>query len=361
MRLQFRQMPDAGLKFFVDIAGDDDHFLDDFLFVIKLRKSLLQFDAQLLEFLLHLFLATFLLRLLPRKIFRVHVRIHRVNLLDELAQILQVTFAVGDFFINNDAVETLFRRVGQNLFRDGDMLLRREAKVIDDVLHLHFRVLNFFANLHFLFAGEQRHFTHLVHIHPNRIVQNFQSRIIFDFFRLRLIGLLALGAFGLGLIHDDFHVKTTELRQQCVEIFRTQIIWQNIINVVVSNVAVFLRQVQQRLHCLGQIHRRQCAARRGRGRRVGRRFGGRFSRRFCRRYLGNDRQNNRRWFRDLRFNRFAGNDKSPPDGRSFDFRRFRRTGTGLGHRNFAFRHKNKTKKYRAGSEKLTIDRKNYGF
>ncbi len=220
--LQFRQIPNTRLEFFVDVAGNDNHFLDYFLLVEKFDKGVLQFGAQFLEILLQFFLAALLLRFLPCQILRVHVRIHRVDLFDELAQIFQMTFAVGDFFVNNHAVKTLLRRVGQNLFRDGDVFLRRKAEVVDDALHLHFRVLDFFADLHFLFAREQRHLAHLVHIHPHRVVQNLQPRVILGFFRLRLFRTFGpFGAFGFSLIHDDFHVEAAELGQQRVEVFRT--------------------------------------------------------------------------------------------------------------------------------------------
>jgi len=35
-----------------------------------------------------------------------------VNLLDELAQILEMAFTVGDFLVHDDAVKPLFGRVG---------------------------------------------------------------------------------------------------------------------------------------------------------------------------------------------------------------------------------------------------------
>ena len=166
----------------------------------------------------------------------------------------QVAFAVGDFFVNDDAVETLLRRLGQQFFRDGDVFLRRETQAVDDAFHRDFGFLDFFADLDFLFAREQRNLAHLVHIHANRIVENFQARIILDLFRL--LGLLAaVGALGLGLVHDDFHVEAAQLAQQRVEIVGAQIIRQNVVDVVVSDVAVLLAEMHQRLDRLGQIHR----------------------------------------------------------------------------------------------------------
>ena len=63
-------------------------------------------------------------------------------------------------------------------------------------LHLDFGLFDALADLDFLFAGEQRHFAHLVHVHPHRVVQNFQPGI---FFLFRFGGF---GALDLGLVHD---------------------------------------------------------------------------------------------------------------------------------------------------------------
>ena len=142
-----------------------------------------------------------------------------MDFFDELAHVAQVAFAVGDFLVHNDAVKSFLGRLGQQFFRDGNVFLRRETEAIDDALHLDFGLLDFFANLDFLFAREQRNLAHLVHIHPHRVVENFQPRVLVGLLRLRLFRLLgAVGAFGLGLIHDDFHVQGAQLAQQHVEV-----------------------------------------------------------------------------------------------------------------------------------------------
>jgi len=62
-------------------------------------------------------------------------------------------------------------------------------------------------------------------------------------------------AFGLGLVHDDFHVETPQLGQQRIKVFGTEIIVrQNVIDVIVGDVAVLLREMQERLDRLGQVH-----------------------------------------------------------------------------------------------------------
>jgi hypothetical protein len=129
---------------------------------------------------------------------------------------------LATFLVHDDAVEAFLGRLGQQFFRDGDVLLGRETESINDGLHRDFGLLDFFANLDFLFAREQGHLAHLVHIHPDRVVQNFQARVLISFFLLRLFGLLgAFGALGLGLIHDDFHVQAAQFGQQNVEVVGT--------------------------------------------------------------------------------------------------------------------------------------------
>src|ERR1035437_10172383 len=71
-------------------------------------------------------------------------------------------------------------------------------------------------------------------------------------------------AFSLGLIHDDFHVETPQLGQQRVKVFGTDIVRQNVIDVIVGDVAVLLREMQERPDRLGQIHGR-LKGRRSRG------------------------------------------------------------------------------------------------
>ena len=157
--------------------------------------------------------------LLPVGILHVHFLVERVDFFDELAHVAQMAFAVGDFLVHDDAVKALLGRLGQQFFRDGDVFLRRETEAIDDALHLDFGLLDFFANLDFLFAREQRNLAHLVHIHAHRVVENFEARVLIGFLRLRLFRLLgAFGAFGLGLVHDDFHVQGAQLAQQHVEV-----------------------------------------------------------------------------------------------------------------------------------------------
>ena len=64
-RFKFLNMPQAGLEFFVDVAGHNNHFLDHLLFVEKFQEHFLQFGAQFSQLALQLFLAAFLQGFLP--------------------------------------------------------------------------------------------------------------------------------------------------------------------------------------------------------------------------------------------------------------------------------------------------------
>ena len=111
-----------------------------------------------------------------------------------LRNVAQMAFAVGDFLVHNHAVKTLLGRLGQEFLRNGDVFLGGEAEAVNDALHLDFGLLDALANLDLLFAREQRHLAHLVHVHPHRVVQNFQPRVLVRLLLLRLFGCLARSA-----------------------------------------------------------------------------------------------------------------------------------------------------------------------
>ena len=239
----------------MDVAGHHDHLLDDLLLVKEPGEDFLQLDAEFLQLALHFFLAALLQGLLPVEIFRVHVLVGRADFFDEFAQVAQVAFAIGDLLVHDHPVKAFLRRLGQQFFRDGDVLLGRKTKAVHNAFHLQLGLFDALANLHFLLPRKQRDLAHLVHVHPDRIVQNFQACVLVLLF-LRLRRLRLFGALGLGLIHDDFHVKTPQLGQQRVQILRTEIVRQHVVDVVIGDVAVLLRQMQQRPDGLGQIHGR---------------------------------------------------------------------------------------------------------
>jgi hypothetical protein len=176
-------------------------------------------------------------RLLPFQVFGVDLGVHRANLLYEVSQIAQMTFPVGHLLIDHHAVKPLFRRLRQQLFGDGDMLFCGEPQTVNQQLHLGFGFLDSFANLNFLFPGQQGHFAHLVHVHANRIVQHLKAGIFF-FLRFGWFG-----AFHLGVV-DYLNIQSAQLGIQLIQILRRQALRQHIVDVIVSDVAVLMSQMQ---------------------------------------------------------------------------------------------------------------------
>ena len=109
-----------------------------------------------------------------------------------------------------------------------------------------FGLLDALADLDFLLAGEQRHLAHLVHVHPHRVVQDLQPGV-FLFFRFRRLGALDFG------VVNDLDVEVAQLGIELIQILRRQTVGQDVVDVVVGDVAVLVRQVQQRLDGLSQV------------------------------------------------------------------------------------------------------------
>ena len=122
-------------------------------------------------------------------------------------------FAVGHLLVHHHPVKSFLGRLGEELLGNGDVLLGRKSEAIDQALDVGFCFLDALANLDLLFAGEQRHFAHLVHVHPHRVVQYFQPGIFF-FFRLH-----RLGPLHLRMVHD-LDVEIAQLRIKLVQVFR---------------------------------------------------------------------------------------------------------------------------------------------
>ena len=83
-------------------------------------------------------------------------------------------------------------------------------------LDLVFGVFDAFGDLHLLFARQQRHLAHLLEIHPDRIVQDVQPRLLVFLFRLGL-----LDAVHLRLV-DDFDLQVAELDVDLVQFLRAR-------------------------------------------------------------------------------------------------------------------------------------------
>ena len=173
-----------------------------------------------------------------------------VNFLDARQQFLQhpqMRVPAVHLFFQNHAVKTLARRLGQQFFRERNVFLARKAKAVDDPGDLRFGILNAFGNLHLLLARQQRHLSHLVQIHPHRIVQNIQPRRVF------LLAFRLLEIVHLGLV-NDFNLERPQFGKNFVQLFgRRLAVRQSLADVVVSELPLFLRQTDQFLDLLRNI------------------------------------------------------------------------------------------------------------
>ena len=189
--------------------------------------------------------------MLPFGVFIVHLLVDDAQVFDELAERAKVVVAALDLFVENDAVEPFLGRFGNEFFGQCDVLLAGETEAVDDFFDLVFRVFNALGNLHFLLAREQRHLAHLLEVHPNRVVQNVQPALVLFLFRLRL-----LDAVNFRLVHN-FHFEVAELGVDLIQFLgRDHRVRQRIVDVVVSEVTLFLGQPNQFLDLLGQIETR---------------------------------------------------------------------------------------------------------
>ena len=157
-------------------------------------------------------------------------------------------FAVGDFLVHHDAVETFLGGLGQQLFGNRNVLLGGEAQAINQTLHLEFGLLDALANLHLLLAREQGHLAHLVHVHPNRVVQGIESAV-FLLLRFRGFGLLDLG------VGYNLDVEVAELGVELVQVIRRHAIRQKVIDIVVGKITLLAGHLEQSFDGFGQVRR----------------------------------------------------------------------------------------------------------
>ena len=238
----------AQLDFVVDVVGHQRHLFDDFLFVVKPVKRPLQPFIEFSEFLEQFVAPGFAGSALPHGVLVVHVLVAGADLFDELAQRAQMVVAAFNLLVQNNAVEPLLGRLGDQFLRQRDVLLAGEAEAVDDFFDLVFRVFNPLGNLDLLFARQQGHLPHLLEIHPHRIVQNVQPGFVLFLFRLRLFD-----AVHLGLVHD-FHLEIAELDVDFIQFLRRDHrVGQRIVDVVVRQIPLLLRQPNEFLDLFGQI------------------------------------------------------------------------------------------------------------
>ena len=123
-------------------------------------------------------------------------------------------FAACDLLIDNHSIKSFLRGLGNQLFSQRDMLLPGEAHPVDDLLLFPFRLFNSLANLNLLLASQQRNASHLLHVHPNWIIQDVQPAWFLLFFRLGGFRLLNL------CIVNDFNFEAPKPHMQLVNFLR---------------------------------------------------------------------------------------------------------------------------------------------
>ena len=161
--------------------------------------------------------------------------IEQTNRFDELAQVLDVIIAVVDLFIDDHAIESLFGGLRNELFGQGDVFFGSESEAINGPFKLALGIFDPFGNFDFLLAGEQRDLTHLFQVHPHRIVQDIEPALVLLFLDFGL-----LDAIYFGLI-NDLDLQTAQLDVNVIKVFGIDhAIWERVVDVVVSKIALFL-------------------------------------------------------------------------------------------------------------------------
>jgi len=94
---------------------------------------------------------------------------------------------------------------GHELVSQSQVFFGRKAKTVQDLARILFGGLDALADLHLLFAREQRHPAHLPQVHPHRIIQRIAAVPLLLFVRFILAAALNLGgvdAHGHDLFND---------------------------------------------------------------------------------------------------------------------------------------------------------------
>ncbi len=132
------------------------------------------------------------------------------------------------------------------------MLLAREAEAVNDPLQLVLGGFDAFGNLDFLLAGQQGHLAHLLEVHAHRVVEDVQPALVLLFLRFGL-----LDAVDLGLV-DDVDLEVAQLDVNLIQfVRRNDGVGQGVVDVVVGQVALFLRQAKEFLDLFGEIDARR--------------------------------------------------------------------------------------------------------
>ena len=159
--------------------------------------------------------------------------------------------AVVDQLVHDDAVEAFLGRLGEQLLRQGQVLLGGEAEAVDDPARLRFGGLDALANLHLLLAGQQRHLAHLAQIHPHRVIQNIVAAAF-----LLVVGLGRPAPLHLGGV-DDLDLQVAQLGEDLVQVGgRDDIVGQGVVEIVVGQMALLLGQAQEVFDFLRKVQAR---------------------------------------------------------------------------------------------------------
>ena len=114
-------------------------------------------------------------------------------------------------FVNNNPVKPLLGRLGNDLLGQGNVLLAGETEAVNDAFDLVLRLLDPLGNFHLLLARQQGNLAHLLEVHPHRVIQDVQPRLVLVLIRFRL-----LDPVHLGLI-NDLDLKGAELAVEIVQ------------------------------------------------------------------------------------------------------------------------------------------------
>ena len=150
------------------------------------------------------------------------------HLFAQAREVLHVSFAALDFLIENHAIEAFAAL--EELPGKFQMRARDKAKATDVLLDHPFGFLNSFGYFNFLFPSQQGDLTHLLEIHPHRIVENINLR-----FRSLIFFVLVCVFFAILIaIHfrrlDNVDLQAAQPRQDHIQFVGVgDTLWQRLV------------------------------------------------------------------------------------------------------------------------------------
>ena len=153
--------------------------------------------------------------------------------------------------VHDHSVEPLLGGNGQQLLRQGDVLLGSEAQSINDSAGFLFGRLDPFANFHFLLPGQQGDLAHLPQIHANRIIKEIEPLVLFRL-HPRRSGLVHFGRV------NDVDVQVSQFGQNAIQILRGHDVFRKrIVDVLVREVALVTGQPDQIFRLFDDVQARR--------------------------------------------------------------------------------------------------------